>query len=174
MYSVSALTEFCGLSFQLEMLLCVAAGTAGLLIQAEFGLTQTAGRHLFGAAVGGGGGNHSGDAAVNLEFVLRRRVEPTHFTFTSLNPPPQPPTSQEATSREVGPKHDVFEGLQSLLPPLLFFFQIQSGPAAAASGTTFRPRWLRRPSPAAPSPSPRRRKETRGALAASLVDGEAE
>lgn len=53
-YSVSALTEFCGLSFQLEMLLCVAAGTAGLLIQAEFGLTQTAGRHLFGAGWGRG------------------------------------------------------------------------------------------------------------------------
>ena len=46
-YFVSALTEYCGLSFQLKVLLCVAAGTAGLLIQAEFRLTQTAGRHLF-------------------------------------------------------------------------------------------------------------------------------
>jgi len=99
------------------VLLCVAAGTAGLLIQAEFGLTQTAGRHLFW-----GGENHSGDAAVNLEFVLRPRVEPAHVTFTSLNPPPKPPTSQGATSRELDTKHYISEGLHSLLPPLLFFF----------------------------------------------------
>lgn len=31
----SAMTEFCGLSFQLKVLLCFAAGTTGLLIHAK-------------------------------------------------------------------------------------------------------------------------------------------
>lgn len=31
----SAMTELCGLSFQLKVLLCFAAGTTGLLIQAK-------------------------------------------------------------------------------------------------------------------------------------------
>ena len=116
-YFVSALTEFCGLSFQLKSVAlrcCWDCGTAnsGRIransdCRAPFVL---------------GGGNHSGDAAVNLEFVLRPRVEPAHFTFTSLNPPPKPPTSQGATSRELDPKHYISEGLHSLLPPLLFFF----------------------------------------------------
>ena len=114
-YFVSALTEFCGLSFQLKSVAlrcCWDCGTAnsGRIransdCRAPFVL---------------GGKNHSGDAAVNLEFVLRPRVEPAHFTFTSLNPPPQPPTSQGATSRELDPKHYISEGLHSLLPPLLF------------------------------------------------------
>lgn len=59
----SAVTEFCGLSFQLKVLLCFAAGTTGLLIQAKFGdlIRRTPcvlKKH------------RSGDVAFNLEFIL--------------------------------------------------------------------------------------------------------
>lgn len=82
---VSVVTEFCGLSFHLKVLLCFAAGTTGLLIQAKLRLTQTAGAMCSEK-------HHSGDAAFNLEFVLWPRVEPAHFTFTS---PPTPPLLRE-------------------------------------------------------------------------------
>lgn len=60
---VSVVTEFCGLSFHLKVLLCFAAWTTGLLIQAKLRLTKTAGAMCSEK-------HHSGDAAFNLEFVL--------------------------------------------------------------------------------------------------------
>lgn len=60
----SAVAEFCGLSFQLRVLLCFAVATTGLLIRTKFELTQTAVAVCFEKT------HHSGDAAFHLEFVL--------------------------------------------------------------------------------------------------------
>lgn len=55
----SAVTELCGLSFQLKVLLCFAAGTTGLLIQAKLVyLLRRSKKH------------RSADVAFNLEFIL--------------------------------------------------------------------------------------------------------
>ena len=96
------------------------------------------------------------------------------FTKQLLFPHPNPPLRRERRVESWTPNTTFLKDYIPFSRPSFFLKKIQSGPAAAASGTTFRLRWFLRPSPAAPSPSPRRRKETRGALATTLVDGEAE
>lgn len=52
------MTEFCGLRLQLKVLLCFAAGTPGLFIQAEASEASCSKRH------------RSAEVALNLELIL--------------------------------------------------------------------------------------------------------
>lgn len=100
------------------MLLCVAAGTAGLLIQAEFGLTQTAGRHLFW-----GGG-------ITLEMRLliwSLFCDPEWNQHTSLSPHsiphPNPPLLRERRVESWTPNTTFLKDYIPFSRPSFFFFK---------------------------------------------------